>query len=69
MFDLVERKIQRCELSEGIQALDVCDQVVIQIEILQSGSNGLWELDSRDLVLSETEALWRLGFVVTQAQP
>jgi hypothetical protein len=54
---LVEAEIERSELREAFEAFDVADEVVVEIEVADSGVEVRGEVDFRDLVLAEAEAL------------
>lgn len=57
MLNLVEAQIQVVKLRELVEAFDVRDQVVVEVELLQGGAQGLRKFDRRDLILTEREAL------------
>ena len=54
VLDFVVTQIKTLKLSEGFQAFDVRDEIVIEFEVLESGSEGFGQLDGVDGILSET---------------
>jgi hypothetical protein len=57
MFDLVEAQIERGKFGESIEALDMCNKVVVQVEFCDGRGEIRREFGFLDLVLAETESL------------
>lgn len=57
VFDFVEGKVERGKAGESVEAFDVRDEVVIEIDFEQGGAEGGGEVDGCYGVLSEAEAL------------
>jgi hypothetical protein len=57
VFDLVEREVERGEFCEGVETFDMCDEVVVQIDLGQGGCGVTGDVNSFYAILSQAEAL------------
>lgn len=57
VLDLVVTQVQAAEFCEGVETLDVRDEIVVQFEILQSSGERLGELNRVNRVLAQTQFL------------
>lgn len=57
MLDLIKTQIQNRQTPKLVQALDMRDEVIIQIQLGQLLCSGRGGFDSRDLILPEAEFL------------
>jgi hypothetical protein len=54
VLDLVEGEVEGDELGEGVEAFDVCDQVIVKVD-LGEGCRGSWRyVDGFEAVLAQT---------------
>lgn len=53
MFNLVEAQIEQRQIGQVVEALDVTDKVVVEIEFPEGCAEGGGEFDAADLVLAE----------------
>lgn len=53
MFNLVEAQIEQRQIGQVVEAFDVTDQVVVEIEFPEGCAEGGGEFDAADLVLAE----------------
>jgi hypothetical protein len=53
MFDPVEAQVQARQVSQLVEALDVANEIVVQVEFFQSGAEVWREFNARDVVLTE----------------
>lgn len=54
VLDLVEAQVEADELDEAVQALDVLEEVVVEVNVLQGGAPRIREVDAGDLILPQT---------------
>jgi hypothetical protein len=57
VFDFVEGEVERGEFGEGVEALDVRDEVVIEIYFGECGCGVTGNVDGFYAVLSQAETL------------
>jgi hypothetical protein len=62
VFYLVEGQVEGDEVCEGVEALDVRDEVVVEVDFGEGGGEDGGDVDCFDFVLAEAEALlWWSG--------
>jgi hypothetical protein len=54
VLDFVEGEVERGELCEGVEAFDVCDEVVVEVDFGEGWCEDVGYVDSFQSVLSET---------------
>lgn len=54
MLDLIKAEVKHSQIAKVVQALDVRDEVIVEVEIGHVGRDGRGEVDARYLVLTET---------------
>lgn len=52
VLDLVEAQVEGCKFGQSIKALDVCNEVVVEVEVCEGGGEVWWELGFLDLILA-----------------
>jgi hypothetical protein len=57
VLDFVEGEIERDEVGEGVEALNVGDEVVIEVDFSEGWGERGWDRYGFEAVLAETEAL------------
>lgn len=57
VFYLVEGEVEGDEVCEGVEALDVRDEVVVEVDFSEGRGHGDGNVDCFDFVLAEAEAL------------
>lgn len=57
MLDLVETEIETLQICEFVEAFDVADEVIVEVEFDERLRDVGGERDPLDLILSETETL------------
>lgn len=57
VLDLVEGEVERCEFGEGFEALDVCDEVVVKVDLCEGRGGVVGYGNAFYTVLAETETL------------
>lgn len=57
LLDLVEAQVQTGEVRKCVKALDVRNEVVVQVEVFEGGAEGRRKFDMGDLVLAQTQSL------------
>lgn len=59
MLDAVEAQVQAREVGQLVEALNVADEVIVQVEFFQIGAEVFGEFNARDVVLTEAYFLSR----------
>jgi hypothetical protein len=57
VLDLIEAEVEGGKFRKAFEAFDVRDEVVVEVEVANSGVEVRWEVGFRDLVLAQAEAL------------
>jgi hypothetical protein len=57
MFYFVEREIENCESGEGVEALDVANEIVVEVQFCKVRAKGIWKFNLCYCVLAEAEAV------------
>lgn len=57
MLDLIEGEVEGGEFGESVESLDVCDEVVVEVDFGEGGGGVGGDVDSFYAVLAEAQAL------------
>lgn len=57
VFDLVEGEVEGGKFSEGVEAFDVRDEVVVEVDFCEGGGGGVGDGDGFYAVLTQAETL------------
>lgn len=60
VLDLVEGEVEGDELGESFKALDVCDQIIVEVDLGEGWCKGRWYFNGLETILTEAEALSEL---------
>ena len=66
MLDFVEREIEVCKVRKVFEAADMCDEVVVEVQIMQGGGQNGQAFDLGDSVLAQAKACY--GFEAIEAE-
>lgn len=56
VFDFVEAEVEASEVGQSLEAADVGDEVVVEVEIFEGRGDGFETFDVLDQVLSQADA-------------
>lgn len=57
VLDLIEGEVEGGEFGESVESLDVCDEVVVEVDFGEGGGGVGGDVDSFYAVLAEAQAL------------
>lgn len=59
MLDLIKAEVQTSQIAEIVEALDVRDEVIVEIQLGQIRGDARGNIDTGDLILAEAQSLRR----------